>query len=306
MKKNITYLCMAAAALLASSCTQNEEITPTIENEGRVPVLFTAKNSAVLETRADGVMGGGENIGISMLPTEGSTEPVINAHFKSVGSQTETSLVPTTDAYTIYYPADGSNVKFNAYLPYDGTFSETVTWNFVDKKGEFFYTATTEGDNNTYNKFTGAEQSVSLAFKHELAQIRIFVNSTDYTIDGSFSATISNHPSSFTYNIATNQFTQFGEKIDLPQYTVSGNSLFFNVLPEALGDDNIITFHVADGVSFQATLTPPSDGFKAGIQYEYETTLTATKTEGTFKATLETLTPQKMGTLTSEEVQVEP
>ena len=40
MKKNITYLCMAAAALLVSSCTQNEEITPTIENEGRVPVLF--------------------------------------------------------------------------------------------------------------------------------------------------------------------------------------------------------------------------------------------------------------------------
>ena len=307
MKKNITYLCMAAAALLVSSCTQNEEITPTMDNEGRVPVLFTAKNSAVLETRADSEgWGYGHKMGISMLSTDGSTIHTSNAQYKNETYEAETSLVPVFDNNMIYYPTDGSDVKFNAYIPYEAASNGTITWTFADRDGEDFYTATTEGDGQTYNESTGAEQAVSLTFRHRLSQIIIKVDSKDYDVKKALSGTLSNHPLSFTYNVATGEITQ-GEKGNLTtSFTTNKGEVRFTILPEGITQPETITIPVAEDVSFEATLPYPEGGFKAGVLYNYKTTLTATKTPGTFKATVEAWGSEEMGTLTSEQVPVEP
>lgn len=85
-----------------------------------------------------------------------------------------------------------------------------------------------------------------------------------------------------------------------------GNQLKFAILPEALTQPETVTINLPNGTSFEATLTPPQDGFKAGIWYKYKTTLTKPKTPGTLKATIEASEEQEMGPLTSEEVQVEP
>lgn len=307
MKKNITYLCMAAAALLVSSCTQNEEITPTIENEGRVPVLFTAKNSAVLETKVNDYLFASDEIGISMLSADDKNAIETNVCFKPDGSGTgEVTLSPYNGVDPIYYPTDGSNVQFNAYLPYKTSTSNTITWIFNEEEKYVFYTATTKGDGKTYNESTGLEQSVSLVFKHRLARISIDIESKDYEVGKGVTATLSNHPVSFDYNILIDEIT-FLDKDKQPLNALpSGNLMDFYVLPEALTQAETVTMNLPNGVSFEATLTPPADGFKAGVQYKYKTTLTATKTQGTFKATLEGFSPQEMGPLTSEEVPVEP
>lgn len=206
MKKNITYLCMAAAALLASSCTQNEEITSTIENEGKVPVLFTAKNIVTLETKADGKWFGNQDMGISMLSADNQTLIETNVHFRPEEYITgEVSLIPYTGGYTLYYPTDGSNVQFNAYVPYRTVTDNIVTWNFSTEGDVLFYTATTEGDGKTYNESTGVDQPVSLAFKHRLAKILIDVESTEDEYDvNNVTGTLSNQPVSFDYNVLTN------------------------------------------------------------------------------------------------------
>ena len=144
------------------------------------------------------------------------------------------------------------------------------------------------------------EQSVSLVFKHRLARISIDIESKDYEVGNGVTATLSNHPVSFDYNILTDEITPSEDKQPL-NATPNGNRMVFYVLPEALTQAETVTMNLPDGVSFEATLTPPTDGFKAGVQYKYKTTLTATKTQGTFKAILEGFSTQEMGTLTSTE-----
>ena len=307
MKKNITYLCMAAAALLVSSCTQNEEITPTIENEGRVPVLFTAKNIVTLETKADGYWYSSNDMGISMLSADGENLIETNVHFRPENSgEGEVSLIPSTDGYTLYYPTDGSNVQFNAYVPYRTASSGIVTWDFSTETIRPFYTATTKGDGQEYNETTGQTQSVKFAFKHCLAQIVINLESTDYVVSNGVSATLSNLPAFFTYNIATNEITPSTDPSDIPAF-VNGSQLSFNVLPETWTEGSrTITFVLPEGSTFEATLSCPEGGFIAGKQYTYKTTFTETKTEGTFKATIEAWEVQDMGALTPTEVPVEP
>lgn len=307
MKKNITYLCMAAAALLVSSCTQNEEITPTIENEGKVPVLFTAKNIVTLETKADGKWFGNQDMGISMLSADNQTLIETNVHFRPEEYITgEVSLIPYTGGYTLYYPTDGSNVQFNAYVPYRTVTDNIVTWNFSTEGDVLFYTATTEGDGKTYNESTGVDQPVSLAFKHRLAKILIDVESTEDEYDvNNVTGTLSNQPVSFDYNVLTNDIKASETKQPLNAKPM-GNQLKFAILPEALTQPETVTINLPNGTSFEATLTPPQDGFKAGIWYKYKTTLTKPKTPGTLKATIEASEEQEMGPLTSEEVQVEP
>lgn len=300
MKKNITYLCMAAAALLVSSCTQNEEITPTIENEGKVPVLFTAKNSAVLETKVGANWYGYTEVGITMLAADDSKVYNQNVQFENEEGTDNAALTPSFgDKYKIYYPTDGSNVKFNAYTPYESN-SGTITWNFADRDGEYFYTATTEGDGNTYNQETGLTQTVSLDFKNRLSQI-IISESSDYDVKKILSGTLSNHPTSFTYNVATGEITQ-GEKGEQKNgFTTNKGEVRFTILPEGITQQETITIPVTEDVSFEATLPYPEGGFKTGILYKYKTTLNKKKTEGTFQATIDALGTQDMGTIEATE-----
>ena len=306
MKKNITYLCMAAAALLVSSCTQNEEITPTIENEGRVPVLFTAKNIVTLETKANDKWYYSKDMGISMLSADDENLIETNVHFGPENSgEGEVSLIPSTDGYTLYYPTDGSNVQFNAYVPYRTASSGIVTWNFSTETNRPFYTATTKGDGQEYNEATG--QVVKFSFKHCLAQIVINVESEVYEVGNGVTATLSNLPASFTYNIATNKITPSTKMIDIPAFDGNGSQLSFNILPETWTEGSrTITFVLPEGPTFEATLSCPEGGFIAGKQYTYKTTFTETKTEGAFKATIEAWDEQDMGELEPQEVPVEP
>lgn len=306
MKKNITYLCMAAAALLVSSCTQNEEITPTMDNEGRVPVLFTAKNSVTLETKADGYWFSSNDMGISMLSADDENLIETNVHFRPENSGVgEVSLIPYTGGYTLYYPTDGSNVQFNAYIPYRTATDGIVTWDFSTETNRPFYTATTKGDGQEYNEATG--QVVKFSFKHCLAQIVINVESEVYEVGNGVTATLSNLPASFTYNIATNKITPSTEMIDIPAFDGNGSQLSFNILPETWTEGSrTITFVLPEGSAFEATLSCPEGGFIAGKQYNYKATFTETKTEGTFKATIEAWDGQDMGELEPQEVPVEP
>ena len=135
-----------------------------------------------------------------------------------------------------------------------------------------------------------------------------FIISKDYEDDvkKALSGTLSNHPLSFTYNVATGEITQ-GVKGNLTtSFTTNPGEVRFTILPEGITQPETITIPVTEDVSFEATLPYPEGGFKAGVLYNYKTTLTATKTPGTFKATVEAWGSEEMGPLTSEQVQVEP
>jgi len=299
MKKNITYLCMAAAALLASSCTQNEEITPTEEKSG-IPVEFIAKNVIDLETRA--VMTSDtwqryHKIGITMLAEDGTVLDANNIYKigNSADDQTTASLVPENEDDKLYYPTNGSNVIFRAYclhqteavnnkLTIDLT-SLTMTQNGAMDLMTATSTATNE---NT-------EGPVELQFEHRFALLDLMATSVlaeggNPTIDNTYmektTVSLSNQYGKVEYDITTDELTPVGEKVTLEcvlRGVVGGYGVEFYLVPGIVeAEASQLTFVVGDEYNSTFVANLPAGTYERGKKYSYTARLIQTETEGSF------------------------
>lgn len=304
MKKNITYLCMAAAALLASSCTQNEEITPTIEND-RVAVRFSS-NMVPLETKAvDGTLA--HRIGIYMFAENTPLESNVEYVAATTG-EGSADLNPISEP--LYYPADGSNVSFRAYYPsFVSAINKVVkvendTWtanlsnqkadgtNYIDQVD--LLTATT--GENTYNKKT--TDPVSLSFEHRLAYVNIEITEYDNTFIKSsgisnMTVKLTNQPVTVHYGILTDELSaeaaneegitfaglSGGKKHAIVYPGESNNSKFVFTIPS-----KDLNFESDADLTFEAEL--PDVTFEPGTQYNYSVKLNYTPATAKFTASI--------------------
>lgn len=299
MKKNITYLCMAAAALLVSSCTQNEEITQTIEDE-RVAVRFSS-NMASLETKTIDGTWNSHTIGISMFDTDGELIES-DAQYKVVTTG-ETSSDLTSVSTPLYYPTDGSNVSFIAYYPSSISNAnkavkvENDTWTadlsnqnlpFIEQVD--LLTATTT---NTYNKTTSAP--VSLSFEHRLAYVNILIAEFDkaHISDSdvqNMTVKLTNQPTTVHYGILTDELSADAADTNKGDITMTvkriENDKYFRALVyPGVSNDSKFIFSTRDGkYTFEAEL--PDVTFVKGYQYNYSVKLNYTPATAKFTASI--------------------
>lgn len=299
MKKNITYLCMATAALLAPSCTQNEEIIPTIDND-RVAVRFSS-NMASLETKSVDGTWNALPVGIYMLDAENS--PIeSNAQYKvTTTGEASSDLTPTSTP--LYYPTDGSNVSFKAYHP--GPYSyfpdmvkvENDTWtaNLSDQTNTTIEyldlkTATTA---NSYNKKT--VDPVSLSFEHRLAYVNILIAEFDraHISDSdvqNMTVKLTNQPTTVHYGILTDELSADATDTNKGDITMAvkriENDKYFRALVyPGVSNDSKFVFSIPNkNMTFETEL--PDVTFAPGTQYNYSVKLNYAPATAKFTASI--------------------
>lgn len=306
MKKNITYLCMAAAALLVSSCTQNEEITPTIENEGRVPVQFSANlgNYVEIDTKTlDDTWGSLAKIAISMYDTEGELldEAPYRVSYDSSSGEAESSsatFVPDSNNDILYFPIDGENVTFKACSPNENFKDGLWEADLSDQSNGIplyfdLMTTTASSNEKTYNE---TAPSVSLEFEHRLTYLMLVVSSGEgfgnAATDGlkGLQVTLTNQKTSVSYNLSTDVLTsettgdiKMSSRKSPSSSTYKTMHVSAIVYPGAVSSDSKLVFTLGEE-TFTTDL--PAESFTAGNKLTYNVTLNRYKAEADVTATI--------------------
>jgi hypothetical protein len=158
-------------------------------------------------TRAtDATWTNADKIGIYMLPA-GATAltNAIKSNSQYVYSSSTTTFSPAATNQTLYYPGDGTGVKFVAYYPYSSSAAtaNTVLYTFAgqgtktQKEGvDFCYHLGT----NSYSK---TSLMTSMAFQHKFSKIRMTVNQGTSGLDlrTLTAVTLKGMPASATVNL---------------------------------------------------------------------------------------------------------
>ena len=176
MKLNYLSAGVLLTALSFSSCS-NED-TPKEINSGAV--RFNA--SITSQTRIDA--WGGESVGLYMLDNDADFSPIVENKEYTVSANGDLTAKNGTD---IYYPTDGSEVKFTAYYPYTQLTEHKYKVDLSDASVEdhdLIYATSGRSYNQEQN------ETVNLAFAHQLAKLSLSLQDAEGTSIVDFTATI--------------------------------------------------------------------------------------------------------------------
>ena len=278
--KKLLFLSLAATLWL-SSCSQ-ETILSNENLDGQV--VFTG-NMAQLQTRVNGnSWNGGDQVGIYMIKSTPGTLAAANiitgygnkAYTASVGATTTFTPVGGTD---MYYPNDGSNVKFLAYHPYNATvpadFKLPINLSVQTNQSaiDVLYAPITATD---YNKTTATP--VPLNFTHKLVKLIFNITNASGTmtpVANGITVGIPNQYTTGTLDLTDGLVSHSGGtmvKLNIAS-TLSGTTVTAEaiVFPEAAGME--VSFTNSTGQLFTATI--PHSNWVAGNLYTYTVTLSA-------------------------------
>ena len=225
------------AAMLFAACSNETENT---DNDGPVPLQVSASNISVtteVTTRAANLSwGSGDQIGIIGVPTgytpvAASNTTVVNGNtgkYSTTVTTATTYAAPAafTDVIPVYLPANGTAIDVYGYYPWvDGTIEPTIVTANVKANqsdpSDYYASDFMRAFNNktAINTSTGellgegtaitrANATTVLNFKHKLTKLVFNISKgtsmTDADIAAISSVTISNQPTTATYNIYEN------------------------------------------------------------------------------------------------------
>ena len=176
---------------------------------------------------------GGEHVGIYMVG-ENDFAPVSGADNKEYTVQTEGALAPA-DATHLFYPTDGSKVRFAAYYPY------AAVSNHIYKVD---LTAAGEHDLLYAAPAAAYDQSntsaVALAFKHQLALLTLTVKTSENAEATGITAQIT-RATKADFDLSTGTMSNLSASQALPM-TANGATLQAMVLPGKLEGRIVFAF----------------------------------------------------------------
>lgn len=124
------------------------------------------------------------------------------------------------------------------------------------------------------------ESSVKIEAKHAMSQMTIKLVAgngfTDATLAAAkISVKVNRLKTKATANLATGAVTAIGDDTDIIPYKVANNSYKAIVVPQLVGEGNLITINV-DGRDFNLPKTSNFTGFEAGKKHNFNVTLSKT------------------------------
>ena len=179
MKKNLLLLTVFAAITSGTitSCSKNDDATPTPAPEDRAEVRFSSNIiTSVIKSRAAGTTwADNDSIGVYMFEAE--ADNIIDANVKYVNTVNSGTFAPSGNK--IYFPDNGDEARFMAYYPYSATvtgnvYSVSVAEQTSQPEIDLLYVF----NENGYGKWT-EDKLVPLAFEHQLTKIIVNVKAGD-------------------------------------------------------------------------------------------------------------------------------
>lgn len=198
MKKTILF--GLAAAMLATACSEEDDLRQGIAGEG---ITFT---SSVMSRATDTSFEPKDAIGVSMYTESGFVENATNVQYTTADGTTFTSQSPMT------WGAAGSaeTVDFKGVYPYKAGAVADGIYSFTLATGE---EASLSDNDVMYSSMTGvgvSAKNVELTFKHKLVKVVMQVYNQDRKLLSGATVKINNQQTSGTLNLADGTVTSTG------------------------------------------------------------------------------------------------
>lgn len=263
-----------AAAVSAVALTTSCEKGPTPESELSSTVKFSSKiTDQVLTKATNNTWDNNDAIGVFMKKGTALTN-VIAGNKKYVTPNASGNFQAESAAEEISYPADGSQVDFIAYYPYQAAVANNaLALNLVDQSQQnqidVMYS------NNAKN-FSKTSSNAQLIFNHVLSKVELTVNKgTGVTSLANLNVQFDGFNTKANFDLATGSLTTADAKNLFNAKVTAGADKSVAeaiVLPVASAAGNKIVFKLAQG-DFTWTLPTPT-AYEAGKKYQYSVTLT--------------------------------
>ncbi|MDR0973064.1 MAG: fimbrillin family protein [Prevotellaceae bacterium] len=270
--------------VFASACTQEDDFVNTTTDEtAEIPVPFTTAVAA--ETRAEGTAwNANDSIGIYMMDASASSCSAAidhNIQYNISGSGANVTLYPPYE--TIFFPSDGSAVKFVAYYPYNEHATETeVPVNVADQSNQAKIDVMLSRSSSTYTK---QSTSVALPFTHRLSKVIISITrdaSMTTPIGDIATVTIGGMPTTATLSLNDGTLSELDNVADIvakkSAFTESTATFEALLIPNGNTYSNrTLTFDFSGITTY--TYNIGTQAFESGKVYTYNFTLKGNKVE---------------------------
>ena len=268
--RKLLFFAIAATTMLTACKKDNVG-----NNNDPVEVKFTG-NVAQIQTRVGGPNGNmwdaDDPVGIYMIKADpGTLAPanILSSNRPYTASAGASATFTALGNSPIYYPDDGSNVKFIAYYPYSANIGADykLPIDVSDQSNQsaidVLYAPTSALG---YNK--GANQSVSLQFEHALTKLVFNIsNGTNITepVANGMRVEISGQQTTGVLDLTNGTVTPTGE---ISTITAEGGSVVEMILLPVMTENLNITFINSAGQRFEVTI-PGNTIWNEGFRYSY-------------------------------------
>lgn len=290
MKRNLFFSAgVAACALLAASCSNDEDLPGGNDNDGRVALQV----SSGIQTRAfDNQWEAGDQIGIFMLNSGQTTvaDGYGNVPYRVTGAGAGgKAFTPVSEV--IYLPADGGKRDVIAYYPYsadkvtNGVYNIDLTVQNPQKEIDFMLAGKVTDKSRT-------DANVSFQFAHKLVKIVMDIRPGDgVTADDlkNIAVSLTGQPTTGTFDVLNGQnvtATSTAKKDISLLADADGTHAEGIVFPSAdySGMSFVFTTPAIGSYEWALSQSAKASQFEAGKKYLY--TITVNKTEINVTATI--------------------
>lgn len=262
-----------------SSDSVNETIPPTPPSE-KLPINIS---TSVSSRATDLAFEVGDKIGLYVVNhnADGSAAAlkVSGNHVDNMQYTYNSTWTPATQTYWI---DNSTHADFYLYYPYTSTITSIDAMPYSVKANQSQLSDYKAGDLMIGKTIDVAptQLSVKIEAKHVMSQMTINLVAgngfTDATLAAAkISVKVNKLKTKATANLATGAVTAIGDDTDIIPYKVANNSYKAIVVPQAVGEGNLITINV-DGRDFNLPKTSNFNGFEAGKKHNFNVTLSKT------------------------------
>lgn len=265
-----------------SSDSVNETVLPTPPTppSEKLPINIS---TSVSSRATDLAFEVGDKIGLYVVNhnADGSAAAlqVSGNHVDNMQYTYHSTWTPATQTYWI---DNSTHADFYLYYPYTSSITSIDAMPYSVKANQSQLSDYKAGDLMIGKTIDVAptQSFVKIEAKHVMSQMTINLVAgngfTDATLAAAkISVKVNKLKTKATANLATGAVTAIGDDTDIIPYKVANNSYKAIVVPQLVGEGNLITINV-DGRDFNLPKTSNFTGFEAGKKHNFNVTLSKT------------------------------
>ena len=277
------YFVIGILSTYLFACCSSDSVNETIPPTSPTPPseMLPINISTTVSSRAtDLAFEVGDKIGLFVVNhnADGSAAAlqVSGNHVDNMQYTYNSSWTPATQTY---WKDNTTHADFYLYYPYTSTITSIDAMPYSVKANQSQLSDYKAGDLMIGKTIDVAptQSSVKIEAKHVMSQMTINLVAgngfTDATLAAAkISVKVNRLKTKATANLATGAVTAIGDDTDIIPFKVANKSYKAIVVPQAVGEGNLITVNV-DGRNFDLPKTTNFRGFEAGKKYSFNVTL---------------------------------
>ena len=277
------YFIIGLLSIVLFSCSSSDSVIETEPPPTPTEKLPINISSSVSSSAIDLAFEVGDKIGLYVVNhnADGSAA-ALKVSGNHVDNMQYTYNSTWTPATLTYWIDNSTHADFYLYYPYTSSVTSIDAMPYSVKANQSQLSDYKAGDLMIGKTIDVAPKlsPVRIGAKHVMSQITInlvvgngFTNAT--LAAAKISVKVNRLKTKATANLATGAVTAIGDDTDIIPFKVANNSYKAIVVPQAVGEGNLITVNV-DGRNFNLPKTSNFTGFEAGKKHNFNVTLSKT------------------------------